>query len=692
MNYGPINPKMPHMIHGADYNPDQWLHDKGIVDEDFRMMDIAYCNTMSIGIFSWMNIEPEEDHYTFEWMDDMMDRLARSGKYAVLATPSGARPIWISKSYPEVLRVDANRRKQLHGERHNHCYTSPQYRRLSRKMNEALALRYKDHPALLVWHISNEFGGECHCELCQEAFRDWLRDKYNHNIDRLNREWWTSFWSHTYRSFDDIESPSPIGEQSVHGLNLDWKRFVTHQMTDYMLNEMEPLKRITPNVPITTNFMATYPGLDYWKMAKHLDVVSWDNYPAWHSPIGDEAIGSSIAMIHDMTRSFKQGRPFMLMESTPSVTNWLPVSKLKRPGMHRLSSLQAIAHGADTVQYFQWRKSRGSVEKFHGAVVDHVGHEHTRVFRDVSEVGKALTTMDDIIGTSVQPEVAVIYDWDNRWAIDDVRGFNNDKKDYLKTVMAHYKPLWELGISTDIIDMEESFTGYKMIIAPMLYLLKPGVATRLEAFVEKGGTLVCTYMTGLVNENDLCFTGGFPGPLRKLLGIWCEETDALHNDDRNSIQITMDGMMGQTYGAYEWCDLIHAETADVLGTYKQDFYAGYPALTRNRYGEGEAYYIAFRNHEDFERDFYTRLLETCDIHNPLHMELPEGISLTTRYDEKHQFYFLMNFKANPVALNIPKSLRNIETDKVVHGQVEMSGYEVWVLEDDNTDRDKKDNL
>lgn len=682
MNYGPINPKMPHMLHGADYNPDQWLHDKGIIQEDFRMMDLAHCNTMSIGIFSWMSIEPEEDRYTFEWMDDIMDKMAATGKYAVLATPSGARPIWISKKYPEVLRVDANRRRQLHGERHNHCYTSPEYRRLTRKMNETLANRYKDHPALLVWHISNEFGGECHCELCQEAFREWLKKRYNNDIDTLNEQWWTRFWSHTYRSFDDIESPSPIGEQSVHGLNLDWKRFVTHQMTEYMLNEIEPLRRITPDIPITTNFMGTYPGLDYWKMAKHLDVISWDNYPAWHSPLGDEAVGASIAMIHDMNRSFKQGKPFMLMESTPSVTNWLPVSKLKRPGMHRLASLQAVAHGADTVQYFQWRKSRGSVEKFHGAVVDHVGHEHTRVFRDVAEVGEALTTLDDVIGTSVKAEVAVLYDWENRWAIDDVRGFNNAKKDYLKTVLAHYKPLWEQGIGTDVIDMEASFEDYRLIVAPMLYLLKPGVAKRLEDFVGKGGTLVCTYMTGMVNENDLCFMGGFPGPLRKLLGIWCEETDSLHDDDYNVVKLSLDGLMNKTYKAKELCDLIHVETAEVLGTYEKDFYAGYPALTRNSFGDGEAYYIAFRNNDAFEQDFYKNLLETLDIKNPLAMELPEGISLTTRYDENHQFYFLMNYNEEKVTLNLPKALKNVESGAIVKGSVTLEPYDVWILQED----------
>ena len=363
-NYGPINSKMTSMIHGGDYSAEQWIDYEGIWEEDFRLMNISQCNTMSIGIFSWMSLEPEEGKYNFEWMDEIMNRLAAEGKYAVLATPSGAKPIWMSKTYPEVLRVNADRTKNLHGMRHNHCYTSPVYRDKTRQMNEHLAIRYKDHPALLVWHISNEFGGECHCDLCQDAFRGWLKRKYKNDLDLLNHSWWTSFWSHKYTDWNQIESPSPIGEINVHGHNLDWKRFVTYQTTEFMLNEMKPLREITPDVPITTNFLATWLNLNYWELAKPLDVISWDNYPSWHKDANEEAIACEVAFTHDLNRCFKGGKPFMLMESTPSTTNWQDVSKLKRPGMHLVSSLQAVAHGADTVQYFQWRKSRGALKNF----------------------------------------------------------------------------------------------------------------------------------------------------------------------------------------------------------------------------------------------------------------------------------------------------------------------------------------
>jgi len=426
--YKPISEKYPHFLHGGDYNPDQWLNYPRILDEDIRLMKLANWNVVSLGIFAWAAIEPEEGNYQFEWLDRIMDKLYDNGIYVILATPSAAPPAWLVQKYPEVARVDSNRVRHLFGGRQNHCFTSPIYREKVRNINRKLAERYKDHPALVAWHVSNEYGNDCHCDLCQEAFRTWLKKKYNNDIKRLNHEWWSYFWSHTFTDWSQIQTPSSIGETTIHGLNLDYKRFVTDQTIDFFKNEIAPLKEFTPNVPITTNFMGTFPGLNYWKFAKHLDFISWDSYPTWHGNEEDWVVAYKTAFVHDINRSLKGGQPFMLMESTPSVTNWQPVSKLKRPGMHALSSIQAVAHGADTVLYFQWRKSRGGFEKFHGAVVDHCGHENTRVFKDVKEVGEMLKMLDPIIGTSVKSEVAIIYDWENNWAIEDAKGPRQEKR------------------------------------------------------------------------------------------------------------------------------------------------------------------------------------------------------------------------------------------------------------------------
>ena len=641
------------MLHGGDYNPDQWLDMPGIIDEDFRLMKLSKCNAMSIGIFAWSALEPREGEYTFDWLDSIMDRLAAQNAYAVLATPSGARPAWMSQKYPEVLRVAPNRVRNLHGIRHNHCFSSPVYRSKVAAINSQLAKRYKDHPALLIWHLSNEYGGDCHCDLCQNAFREYLKARYHNDLDTLNRQWWTSFWSHAYSDWSQIESPAPHGEPLVHALNLDWHRFVTHQTVDFIKAEIAPLKAANPAIPVTTNLMGTYPELDYWKVKEVLDVVSWDSYPQWHRPDGDINEPSFQSFVHDMNRAFKNGKPFLLMESTPSTTNWMPVSRRKRPGMHLSSSLLAVAHGSDSVQYFQWRKSRGSCEKFHGAVVDHVGHEHTRVFNDVAAVGSALSLLDEIVGTSITPQIAMIYDWENFWALTDAKGVQGDKK-YLSDCHYHYQALWKQGVPVDVINMDCDFSRYRLLIAPQLYMLRPGTAERITEFVKNGGTFVTTYMSGWVDQNDLCFLGGFPGPLRPVMGIWDEETDALFPTDSNALAISDSSAVGfdGTFALRDVCALIHAESAQVAATYTSDFYAGRPALTVNRFGTGQAWYLAARPQQEFLDKWYASLITRAGVQRNVEAHLPEGVTVQRRTDGVNDFVFVFNFLAQPQSIDL----------------------------------------
>ncbi len=645
MKYPPIVKNFPHMLHGGDYNPDQWRANKEIWLEDMRLAGVAHINSLSVGIFSWTALEPAEGQYDFSWLDEIMDMLAENKIVAVLATPSGARPAWMSQKYPEVLRVNADRRRILHGDRHNHCYTSPIYREKVRQINTLLAERYKDHPALGVWHLSNEYNGECHCELCQQAFRQWLKARYG-SLDALNHAWWTAFWSHTYTDWSQIESPSPIGEQAVHGLTLDWKRFVTEQTLDFMKAEMEPLRRITPGVPCTTNMMGLYDGVNYYRLSEALDVASWDNYPMWRSDEGDLEVALQAAMIHDLNRMLKDGRPFMTMESSPSATNWQPVGKLRRPGLQVLQSLQVVAHGSDTVQYFQFRKSRGSFEKFHGAVIDHVGTEHTRVFREVADTGKALEKLDAVIGAAKPSQVALIYDVENRWAIDTMMGFKREKH-YVETLREHYGPFWKAGVSVDVIDSTKPLAGYKLVVAPMLYMLRPGMAEKIEAFVRGGGTFVATYMTGYVDEHDLCFLGGFPGPIKDVLGVWCEELDALFPEERRAVEWN-----GARYEARDFCEVVHATGAKAVGRYLEDFYEGCPAVTVNQYGKGEAWFVAARLDDRFQEAFFGALMAKLGIRGPLVAKPPAGCSVQSRTDGETETVFVMNFMPQPVSVDV----------------------------------------
>ncbi|OMD86101.1 MULTISPECIES: beta-galactosidase [Paenibacillus] len=653
--HSPISSKAGVMLHGADYNPEQWLKYPEVLREDIRLMKLAGCNVMSVGIFSWVSLEPEEGVFTFEWLDGVLDSFAANGIYAILATPSGARPAWMSQKYPEVLRVERNRVHNLHGFRHNHCFTSPVYREKTAILNAKLAERYSQHPAIIGWHISNEFGGECHCELCQDAFREWLKVKYNNSLDEVNHAWWATFWSHTYTSWSQIESPAPHGETQVHGLNLDWRRFVSERTIDFCQHEINTVRPYNPELPITTN-MHMIDGIDYRELAKILDVVSWDAYPDWHyTEDGDDTrLAAWTAMHYDLMRSFKK-KPFLLMESTPSLTNWQSVSKLKRPGMHKLSSLQAVAHGSDSVQYFQWRKSRGSSEKFHGAVVDHSGHSETRVFQDVAEVGKTLAGMTEVVGTSTPAQTAIIFDWDNRWAIKDAQGIRNSGLRYEETVLQHYRALWELGIPVDIIGSGDDLSAYKLVVAPMLYLISEENGKRIEKYVEQGGTFLATYWSGVVNETDLCHLGGFPGPLRRTLGIWAEETEGLHSRDLNGLVMEVGNKLKLSgdYDAHEIAELIHLEGAEALGHYRNDFYAGRPALTVNRFGEGNAYHLATRVKDtSFYVELYAAITSKAGITRAMDSELPAGVTAQLRTDGESDYVFVQNFSGSPQTVEL----------------------------------------
>jgi len=632
-------PRLNGMMHGGDYNPDQWLDYPDILEKDIELMKKAGINEASLGIFAWSMYEPVEGEFDFSWLRKIMDNLYANGIYTILATPSGARPSWLDEKYPEAMRVDAYGVRNRHGIRHNHCMSSPKFREKVEIINRKLAEEFSDHPGLLMWHISNEYGGECYCEHCVARFRNYLAEKFEHDIEKLNKAWWTNFWSHRFTSFDQIEPPYSNGENSVMGLNLEWKRFTTWSMTDFMKFEIGTLKKVNPDIPATTNFMTLYEGLDYHEMCKDVDVISWDSYPVFHNDY--ESLQDTFlknAFNHALMRCMKPGQPFMLMESAPGLVNWQPVNKLRRPGNHKLACFQAIACGSDSVQYFQWRKSRGSAEQYHGAVVDHLGTDDTRVFKEVAEVGALLKKAAEVAGSVVESEVALLFDWDNRWAIEDMQGMAQATKKYDEVCMGMWSELMKLGVEADIISQEHDWSKYKVIFAPMMYLLHDGVGEKIKAYVENGGTIFTTYLAGYVDKNTLCHLGGFPGQgLSDVFGIISEELDTFYPTDRNGLIWKDDA--GIRTEVYDYAELLRVKDAKILATYESDFYAGSAAVTCKQYGRGMAYYFGCRVAPSDMQQFFAQILAEAGVAT----KALYGVEYHVRVAEDKTYEFFLNY-------------------------------------------------
>ncbi|MEK4258175.1 beta-galactosidase [Paenibacillus sp. FSL L8-0499] len=673
-----INDKLPKIWYGGDYNPEQW--DAPVWAEDERMFKLAGIDVATINVFSWALIQPSEDTYDFSSLDELMDRLYKNGTYVCLATGTGAHPAWMAHRYPEVTRVDVQGRKRKFGGRHNSNPNSSVYRKYAAKLAGKLAERYKDHPALVAWHISNEYGGYDYSEQSAAAFRVWLKERYG-SLDALNKAWNTRFWGHTFYDWEEIVVPNELSEEwngnrtNFQGISLDYRRFMSYSLLECYKIEYEAIKEHSTNVPVTTNLMGFYPELDYFEWAKHMDVISWDNYPSLDTPV------SFTAMTHDLMRGLKNGQPFMLMEQTPSQQNWQPYNSLKRPGVMRLWSYQAVARGADTVLFFQLRRSIGACEKYHGAVIEHVGHEHTRVFRECAELGKELEQLgDQLLDARSAAKVGIIYDWENRWALDLSSG-PSVALDYVNEVHKYYDALYQQNIEADMIGVEENLSKYEIVIAPVMYMVKPGFAEKVEAFVKAGGTFITTYFSGIVNENDLVTVGGYPGELRKVLGIWAEEIDALLPGMSN--ELVLDKTWGGLSGSYKCdllCDLIHAEGAEVLAEYGSDFYKGMPALTVNKFGEGKAYYVATSPEAGFLQGFLANLCAEKNI-QPL-VAAPEGIESVQRVKDGVFYLFLLNHTAGDLSADIGAAERtDLLTGNVISGSAVVPGRGVLILSD-----------
>ena len=659
------------ILYGGDYNPNQWP--KEIWEQDMVYFKDARINSATINVFSWAKIQPAEDTYYFDELDEIVEMLSKENYDIVLATSTGAMPAWLYKKYPEVARTDYFGRHHKFGQRHNHCPNSLVFQKYAKALVEKLAERYAHNPHVTCWHISNEYGGECYCENCEKAFRVWLKNKYG-TIEAVNKAWNMEFWGHTVYDWDEIVLPNALGDgmengtdTAFAGLSVDYRRFMSDSMLDNYKMERDEVRRYNPDTIITTNLMGTYKFLDYFKWAKEMDIVSWDNYPSYNTP------WSFTAMSHDLMRGLKDA-PFMLLEQTPSQQNWQPYNSLKKPGQMRAQSIQTMAHGADTVQFFQLRRSVGGCEKFHGAVIGHVGHNNTRVFREVKQLGQELERLGtSTLGSVNQADVGIIFDWDNYWALDYTSGPTEDLK-YVDQIHHYYKFFYDNNIGVNMIPVDADFSKYKIVVAPVLYMVKEGMKEALTKFVENGGILITTFMSGLVNESDNVHLGGYPGPLRELAGVWVEEIDALAPEQTNTITFTD----GTRMTCNLLCDLMHLEGAQLLASYDENFYAGMPAITKNTFGKGCTYYIGTNMGQEGIDKVLKMATQQANVH-PVVKE-PTALEVVCRKTADSTHYYIFNFRETEIV--IPDQFvgyTDLLTGKKVESGMRMKHYDALIL-------------
>ncbi|MFJ7906594.1 beta-galactosidase [Kitasatospora sp. NPDC096204] len=639
--------RVPGLLYGGDWNPEQWPEQ--VWAEDVKLMAEAGVNLVTVGVFSWARLQPDADSWDFGWLDRLLDLVHRHGIAVDLATATASPPAWLVRAHPELLPVTADGVRLEFGSRQHYCPSSPAYRQAAVRLTRALAERYRDHPALALWHIHNEYGDhvqECFCPASAADFRHWLRERHG-DIEELNRSWGTAFWSQRYNSFEQIEpprtAPGPVNPTQL----LDWRRFCSDALLALHRAEKAVLDEVSPGVPVTTNFMSMLKALDYWEWSRHEDFVSDDAYP---DP-ADPRAHVNAAMNYDLMRSLKGGRPWLLMEQAPSAVSWRPVNVPKTPGLYRLWSLQALARGADGVLHFQWRASVAGAEKFHSAMLPHRGTA-ARGWQQTVRLGTELRRLGELAGTRLRGQVAVLLDWDSWWALE-LDDHPSARMRWLDLLRPWYAALYERGVTVDFVPPTADPGGYPLLLAPNLYLLDTATADRLTAYVRGGGRLVCGPFSGITDRHDHIHPGGHPGPLRELLGIVVDEHWPIPDGATTTLTPAgpEPGAEPRTrLRAERWSEWIEAETAETLAHYASGALAGRPAVTRNRLGAGSAWYLSCHLGADLG-PVLDPVLAEAGVGAEL-PGLPEGVEATRRHAADGTGYlFLLNH--GPVERRVP---------------------------------------
>ncbi|MGN6250320.1 MAG: beta-galactosidase [Marmoricola sp.] len=641
---------------GGDYNPEQWPEE--VWAEDMALMQKASVNLVTVGVFAWALLEPRPGTFDFTVLDRILDLAHRNGLHVDLATGTASPPPWFTRLHPDARLVDAEGTTRTHGARQAYCPSSPAFREAAAALCAAVVARYADHPAVVMWHVSNEYGDHnyhCYCDNSAASFRRWLQERYG-SLEALNRSWGTTVWSQRYGDWQEVLPPRSVSYNSFAnpGQQLDWWRFSSDEHLALFQSEAAIIRAASDH-PVTTNFMSFFKPMNYRRWAPHVDLISNDDYLLYTDPRPEQRT----AMAADLMRSLAAHKPWLLMEHSTSAVNWQPRNLAKAPGEMRRNSLQHVARGADGALFFQWRASRVGAEKFHSAMLPHAGTD-SALWREVVELGGDLRALAALAGSRVEtPRVAILLDWESWWA-SELDSHPSVDATPMPQVRRWYGALWERGVVVDFVGPDSELGGYDLVIAPTLYLLSDEGAESIRSYVAAGGDLVLTYFSGVVDEHDHIRTGGYPGALRDVVGLVIEEYAPLLRDQQ---VILSDGRTGRI-----WSERARASTAEVLATYQDGPAPGSPALTVNAFGAGRCHYVGTELDDDGLAGLLDAVLDACGVERSV---LPPGVEVVRRMSEDEVWTFVLNHTGHEVV--VPARGRELLSGAAVHDDLRLAG-------------------
>ncbi|MFJ7296706.1 beta-galactosidase [Streptomyces collinus] len=655
---------------GGDYNPEQWP--ESVWQEDVRLMREAGVTMVSVGIFSWALLEPSPGRYDFGWLDRLLDLLHEHGIRVDLGTPTVVPPVWFYRAHPEALPVTAEGVRYEFGSRAAICHSNADYRSAAAAITTKLAERYGDHPALAMWHVHNEYGvpvSACYCASCAAHFRRWLATTYG-TVDAVNEAWGTAFWGQRYGDLEDINPPRLTPAAVNPGQALDYKRFADATMRENFRMERDILHRLSPGVPVTTNFMTALSqcdSVDYWAWGREVDLVTNDHYLITDG----RRTHVNLAMAADLTRSVAGGAPWLLLEHSTSGVNWQLRNPAKAPGQMARNSLAHVARGSEGALFFQWRQSRRGAEKFHSAMVPHGGTD-TRVWREVVELGASMEVLSEIRGTRTEADVAVLWDWHSWWAqtLDWRPSVDHDARERAD---AFYEALYDRHLTVDFAHPEADLSRYPLVVVPALYLMTEAAGRNLKAYVEQGGTLVVSYFSGIVDQHDAVHEGAYPGPLRDVLGLTVEEFSPLLPGER--VRVT--GPEGTELSADVWTEFVVPRGAETVSAYADGPAAGLPAVTRHRLGEGTAWYVSTRLGADGLDALLGRAGEDAGL--APRADLPRDVEVVRRTGASGTYLFAVNHTGSDAKVPLESPGTELQTGDRAAGRLAVPSGAVRVV-------------